>query len=150
MKTYSADVIHGLECQHKVGKNYDYLVFLENGHIKWWITPVKNRKGKYIPNLFGLYHKHGKKHSQGEHSGKPKVLMTYIANHECYERGLIPPFSSWGKNGDLDFWNNILTGKKVVSKSEWCNTCSHGKHGYEHDCNEAMRADCDGSESWAS
>jgi hypothetical protein len=112
LKDYSLDIIHGLKCQHRGGRGSDYLVFIGEDFLgrkieKWWIYSV----GK--STQCELFHFHGKKHSQGV-SGKAHELMAYIAKHECYERGLIPPF--YHKGLELASWNNILSGTSICTE----------------------------------
>ncbi|MFB3764839.1 MAG: hypothetical protein ACE14P_06270 [Methanotrichaceae archaeon] len=88
LKKYQEDIIPGLICKQKLGKTGPYIIFLEGKFIKWWIKPGWGE--------FKLFHrsKYGpknRKHSQKEH-GKPHELIDYIAKHEAYEKGLIPPF----------------------------------------------------------
>lgn len=114
LKKYPSDIVYGLTCERKIGVRGAYLVFRPieiNRHhrpqIKWWIVPsfFPGKGGKMHFSRYKLYHMHYRKHSQMVW-GKPHELITYIARHEAYEQGVIPPFSH--KQYDLGKLNKML------------------------------------------
>jgi uncharacterized linocin/CFP29 family protein len=82
-KEYAADIVPGLTCVRKKGRDGCYYLVFKDEHdrIKWWIVP--NAYTEFVllhRNRFGR----GQQHSQGV-KGKASDLIDYIKKHEEFE-----------------------------------------------------------------
>lgn len=84
------DMVPGLNTEIRQGKNYSYIVFLENQLIKWKVIPQLSHHRKVA--RLNLYHRNRTRngfHSQYQSAwGTPSGLrdiIQYIRDHELYD-----------------------------------------------------------------
>jgi hypothetical protein len=108
IKSYSRDVIPGLECEKVRSIDGSYLAFYDDEMPKWKVIPTKT-KGR-----FSLYHLNQRGdygwHFQEVVGRLPDVLFQ-IAMHEAFERRLIKPNDKKYINWNLNDMVKLLRGK---------------------------------------